>query len=187
MCVRDGNDILLSSGSEARDTVYSPTWLLTTVGSFSNAICNKDTPQKKRKMKKVVWLFGLLFLVSCKQDIQTADVKKMNGYWEIDFVDMPDGTKKEYKVNESVDYFELKDLKGFRKKVYPQLDGKYLVNDIKENVEITTADGRWKMKYTTPYSAWSEEIIEIRDSVLVIENDAKLKYHYKRLTPFSLK
>ncbi|MEN9929090.1 MAG: hypothetical protein RLZZ231_1011 [Bacteroidota bacterium] len=138
-------------------------------------------------MRKLVGLLSLLILVSCKQDIQSADVEKINGYWEIDFVDLPDGSKKEYKVNESVDYFEVKDLKGFRKKVYPQLDGKYLVNDVKEKVAIASKEGQWKLSYTTPYSTWSEEIIEIRDSVLVIENEAKLKYHYKRLTPFSLK
>jgi hypothetical protein len=138
-------------------------------------------------MKKVIVFFVLVLMVSCKQDIQSGDLKKLNGYWEIDFVDMPDGSKKEYKVNESVDYFELKDLKGFRKKVYPQLDGKYLVNNLEERIEIEKVNDKWKLKYATPYSKWSEGIVEIRDSILVIENDAKMLYHYKRLTPFSVK
>ncbi len=138
-------------------------------------------------MKKLVWLFGLICLVSCKQDIQSGDLKKLNGYWEIEYVNLPDGSKKTYKINESVDYFELKDLKGFRKKVYPQLDGKYLVNDVKESIQIEQVESKWKLQYSTPYSKWSEEIVEIRDSVLVIKNEAKLIYHYKRLTPFSIK
>ena len=123
-------------------------------------------------MKKVIVFFVLVLMVSCKQDIQSGDLKKLNGYWEIDFVDMPDGSKKEYKVNESVDYFELKDLKGFRKKVYPQLDGKYLVNNLEERIEIEKVNDKWKLKYATPYSKWSEGSVEIRDSILVIEHDA---------------
>jgi len=138
-------------------------------------------------MKKLVWLFGLICLVSCKQDIQSGDLKKLNGYWEIEYVNLPDGSKKAYKINESVDYFELKDLKGFRKKVYPQLDGKYLVNNVSESVVIEKVADKWKLQYSTNYSKWSEEIVEIRDSVLVIKNEAKLVYHYKRLTPFSIK
>jgi hypothetical protein len=137
-------------------------------------------------MKKIGGLFLFLALVSCKQDIELADLKKLNGYWEITYVDLAEGGKKEYKVNESVDFFELKNLKGFRKKVYPQLDGKYLVTNNSQSIEVVNGD-KVILKCTTPYSKWSEEIIEIRDSVLVIKNDSKMVYHYKRLTPFSLK
>lgn len=127
-----------------------------------------------------------LALVSCKQDIELADLEKLNGYWEITYVDLAEGAKKEYKVNESVDFFELKNLKGFRKKVYPQLDGKYLVTNVSQSIEVVKGD-KVILKCATPYSKWSEEIIEIRDSILVIKNDSKMVYHYKRLTPFSLK
>lgn len=127
-----------------------------------------------------------LALVSCKQDIELADLEKLNGYWEITYVDLAEGGKKEYKVNESVDFFELKNLKGFRKKVYPQLDGKYLVTNVSQSIEVVKGD-KVILKCATPYSKWSEEIIEIRDSILVIKNDSKMVYHYKRLTPFSLK
>ena len=137
-------------------------------------------------MKKIGGLFLFLALVSCKQDIELADIEKLNGYWEIAYVELAEGGKKEYKVNESVDYFELKDLKGFRKKVYPQLDGKYLVTNNSQSIEVVNGD-KVILKCTTPYSKWSEEIIEIRDSVLIIKNDSEMVYHYKRLTPFSLK
>jgi hypothetical protein len=137
-------------------------------------------------MKKIGGLFLFLALVSCKQDIELADLEKLNGYWEITYVDLAEGGKKEYKVNELVDFFELKNLKGFRKKVYPQLDGKYLVTNVSQSIEVVKGD-KVILKCATPYSKWSEEIIEIRDSVLVIKNDSKMVYHYKRLTPFSLK
>ena len=70
--------------------------------------------------------------VSCKQAISEKDIAKINGYWEIENVVLADGTKKDYKINETIDFFEIKDNNGFRQKVMPQLDGTYLTNDIKE-------------------------------------------------------
>ena len=128
-----------------------------------------------------------MLLISCKQSITTKDISKINGYWEIQKVKLPEGGKKEYKVNETIDFFKIKDNKGFRQKVMPQLDGTYLTNDLKENVLISNKDGNYYLNYSTNYGKWKEEIIEIKDSVLVLKNAANLEYHYKRQVPFSLK
>lgn len=135
----------------------------------------------------VITLLAVVVLVSCNQKITNEDIAKINGYWEIENVKLPDGKNKDYKINEAIDYFEIKDKKGFRKKVYPQLDGKYLVNDLKENVTITDSSGVYFVNYQTDYSKWKEQIIEIQDSVLVLKNKANLEYHYKKPIPFSLK
>lgn len=139
-------------------------------------------------MKKTItiFLFGIL-LVSCKQTITDKDVAKINGYWEIQKVELPEGGKKEYKVNETIDFFQIKDNKGFRQKVMPQLDGTYLTNDIKETVSISNKDDNYYINYSTNYGKWKEEIVEIKDSILVLKNEANLEYYYKRQVPFSLK
>lgn len=139
-------------------------------------------------MKKIFtcFLFGLIF-VSCRQSITDKDLTKINGYWEIQNVNLPDGTNKDYKVNETIDYFKVKNNKGFRQKVMPQLDGKYLTNNIKETISISKEKENFYINYATNYSKWSEEIIEIRDSILVLKNDSNVEYHYKRQLPFTLK
>lgn len=139
-------------------------------------------------MKKTftIFLLGIL-LVSCKQTITDKDVAKINGYWEIQKVELPEGGKKEYKVNETIDFFQIKDNKGFRQKVMPQLDGTYLTNDIKETISISNKDDNYYINYSTNYGKWKEEIVEIKDSILVLKNEANLEYHYKRQVPFSLK
>ncbi len=137
--------------------------------------------------KTITFLFFGLLLVSCKQTITDNDVAKINGYWEIQKVDLPEGGKKEYKVNETIDFFQIKDKKGFRQKVMPQLDGTYLTNDLKEIISISDNDGNFYINYSTNYGKWKEEIIEIKDSILVLKNEANLEYHYKRQVPFSLK
>ena len=139
-------------------------------------------------MKKSLFLLTLILIfISCKQAITTSDLAKINGYWEIQKVELPDGNDKDYQVNPTIDYFELKNNKGFRQKVMPQLDGTYLTNNLKENITITEEDGDFFINYTTQYGKWKEAIIEIKDSVLVLKNKEDLAYHYKRSVPFSVK
>jgi len=139
-------------------------------------------------MKNTITLFlSLLLLVSCNQSITDEDIAKLNGYWEIKKVILKDGEKKDYKINETIDYFQLKDKKGFRQKVMPQLDGTYKTNNLKETISISSENGTYFVNYSTSYGKWKEEIIEIQDSVLVLKNKDDLEYNYKRYKPFSLK
>jgi len=139
-------------------------------------------------MKKTACvLMMFVLLTACKQTITDKDIAKINGYWEINMVKLSNGEKKDYKVNETIDYFEVKNNKGFRQKVMPQLDGTYLTNGIKENITISKEDAGFYVYYVTNYGKWREEIIEIEDSSLVLKNEADLEYHYKRQVPFSLK
>jgi hypothetical protein len=134
-----------------------------------------------------------LFFVSCKQEISVSDILKINGYWEIEKVILASGEKKDYKINETIDYFELRQAQpdnqfsGFRKKVTPQIDGKYLVNDVSETITIRAEKSDYYINYKTQYLSWKEEIIELQDSVLVLKNKDDVVYHYKKSIPFSLK
>ncbi len=145
-------------------------------------------------MKKIVtFLVIVILFVSCKQSTSDKDIVKINGYWEIEYVILADGTKKDYKVNETIDFFELRQsqqdnsLVGFRQKVMPQLDGTYLTNDIKEKISISSEGSTFVINYATDLAKWNEEIIEIKDSIFVVKNEQELEYHYKRAIPFSLK
>ncbi len=139
-------------------------------------------------MKKFIFLFffGTL-LMSCKQEINDSDLTKMNGYWEIEKVILKDGKKKDYKVNPTIDYFEIKDKKGFRQKVMPQFNGTFATNTIKEILVVSEKKGDFFIHYTTDYEKWKEEIIVIQDSILVFKNKDGIEYHYKKYLPFSLK
>lgn len=137
--------------------------------------------------KAVLIVLVLLGLMSCKEKVKPEDVAKINGYWEIEKVNLPDGNEKNYKVNSTVDYFEVKNDSGFRKKVMPQLDGKYLVNDEYEKVKVVLEDEKVFLKYSTEYSEWKEELLEISDEKMVVKNEAEIEYEYKRPTPFSVK
>ncbi len=138
-------------------------------------------------MKKILLLIILGSVLSCKQKISDTDISNLNGYWEIEKVVLPDGDKKEYKVNETIDFFKVESNKGFRKKVMPQLDGTYLVNDVQEDIVLKINDGDASLLYKTKYASWKEDIIELTKDKLVVKNEQEMKYHYKRPAKFSIK
>ena len=87
-------------------------------------------------MRKIVLGFVIFLVFSCTSKVTKEEISKLNGYWEIQQVKMATGETKDYKVNETIDYFEIKNNIGFRQKVMPQFNGKFLTNGIKENIKI---------------------------------------------------
>ena len=131
-------------------------------------------------------LFLCLFLVSCQQKITPEDIKKINGYWEIEKVTFKEGKDKEYKMNENFDYFEIANNKGIRRKVRPQFNGTFLFNDYFENVKVRFKGEQVFLDYTTAYAKWTEELIRLSDDEMVLKNDQNNKYEYKKAGPINL-
>jgi hypothetical protein len=127
------------------------------------------------------------FLVGCKQQIQSTDIPKINGYWEIEKVVFDEGEDKEYSANQNYDYFQIdKNNQGIRKKVAPQLDGTFLVNDTYEKVSVRFQDDKTYLDYATPYMKYTEEIISLTAEELVVLNAQKKEYHYKKATAINI-
>ena len=147
-----------------------------------------SSSKKNNFMKKIVgFLFVSLFFISCQQKIKPEDISKINGYWEIEKVVFDQGKDKVYGINESYDYFQIdKYNSGFRKKVMPQLDGTFIVNDTYENIKIRFKDDKAFIDYATPYAKWSEELIAVSDKELVLKNEEKKEYHYKKAQPLNI-
>lgn len=140
-------------------------------------------------MKNVLFAFLTAFvLLSCQEKkAETFNPNLLNGYWEIEEVTLADGSKKEYKMNENIDFFEVKNDSGFRKKVMPQFDGTYLVNDTDEKIKIEKlADGTY-ISYKTAYATWKEKIVTLTEAQLILENKQNIKYQYKKPIPFTVK
>lgn len=138
-------------------------------------------------MKKVMLFLVFGALLSCKQSFVEADLQHLNGYWEIEKVVLPDGDKKEYKVNETIDFFKITKSNGFRTKVMPQIDGTYLTNNINESVNVVIKDGAASIHYKTTFASWHEDIITLTKDLFVVRNQQDLEYHYKRPIKFSEK
>lgn len=139
-------------------------------------------------MKNLVTIVLFSFLlVGCKQQIQSTDIPNINGYWEIEKVVFDEGEDKEYSANQNYDYFQIdKNNQGIRKKVAPQLDGTFLVDDSFEKVRIRFQDDKAFLDYVTPYMKYTEEIIALTADELVVLNAQKKEYHYKKATAINI-
>ena len=139
-------------------------------------------------MKNLVTIVLFSFLlVGCKQQIQSTDIPNINGYWEIEKVVFDEGEDKEYSANQNYDYFQIdKNNQGIRKKVAPQLDGTFLVDDSFEKVRVRFQDDKAFLDYATPYMKYTEEIIALTADELVVLNAQKKEYHYKKATAINI-
>lgn len=135
-------------------------------------------------MKHVKIIIGLLFLtfLSCKSEVRSEDLVELNGFWEIVKVEMPDGSLKEFEINETIDFIKFTEMKGSRNKVVPQLDGAFLSNNLYENFTIVEKDKAFWFNYKTEYTEWSEELVELNKEKLIVKNSNDLVYYYKKRT-----
>ena len=74
--------------------------------------------------------------MSCSHNISKEKLDLLNGYWEIQEVEFPNGEKKEYQMSAVVDYIQLDNLQGYRKKVVPKFDGSFETSDDAEAFKI---------------------------------------------------
>lgn len=137
--------------------------------------------------KQLICFFVFVVASGCKKEVTAADLQHINGYWEIEEVTMNDGSHKEYRVNEIIDYFEIADGKGYRRKVRPQFDGKYLNMGEAEAISVIFKDGKAILHYSTPYMKWQEEVEVLNKDQMILQNNEGTEYQYKRAVPFNIK
>jgi hypothetical protein len=134
-------------------------------------------------VKKIIVLLLLSVVLSC-HDNPEAMITHLNGYWEIDEVTLPDGTKRDYNYNDTIDFFSINDsLEGFRKKLMPNFDGSFSTSNDAEALKIVIENDSLNIYYKTPYNAWKETVLDATHDKLLIQNQDKLLYLYKRYEP----
>ncbi|OUS00050.1 hypothetical protein A9Q86_11445 [Flavobacteriales bacterium 33_180_T64] len=137
-------------------------------------------------MKKLLILLAIATTFSCSSDPKTY-IAFVDGYWEIDEVILHNGEKKDYNYNDTIDYIEVSDsLTGFRKKIKPNLMGKFESSKSVETFSIKIENDSLNVYYKTAYSNWKETILEASDTHLLIINANKDIYLYKRYQPLEL-
>lgn len=128
----------------------------------------------------------LLFTFSCQQGNPEEIISHISGYWEIEEVSSAEGERKEFTINMLVDYFEINDNEGFRKKVAPQLDGTFKITDDAEKIEIKTENNQVQLQYSTPFDQWIETVLKADKNQLVLKNESGTVYTYKRFEQLNL-
>ena len=137
-------------------------------------------------MRYIYIIVALIGLAGCQNKVSKLDLPHLNGYWEIERVTFPDGSKKEYAVSTSIDYIEVKNFKGFRKKVRPNFNGTYVTSNDAEMFTISENEGIFSLNYKTDLSEWREKIVGLSENGFTVINEENIKYHYKKFEPIDL-
>lgn len=137
-------------------------------------------------MKKLFFFLGVVAaLFSCDMRSPQEKIENLNGYWEIKKAHLPEGIEKEFKFSELVDYIQVEEKEGFRKKVRPQLGGTFITSEDHENFTVKFENDSINLYYTTPYNTWKETVLSSTEDELKILNPRGIIYTYKRFTPYS--
>jgi len=137
-------------------------------------------------VKKAITVVLLISIFSCSKSPESY-IKHLNGYWEIDEVIMPDGSKRDYNYNDTVDYFSISDsLVGFRKKLKPNFDGSFSTSNDAEALKVIFENDSLNLYYNTPFAQWKETVLGATESKLIIQNQNNIRYVYKRYEPIDL-
>ena len=129
----------------------------------------------------------LLFIsLSCKRENPEEILSQITGYWEIEKVTTPEGESKTFTMNMLVDYIEIENKQGFRKKVAPQPDGTYLITEDAEAILVEIMDNKVQLIYSTPFDQWTETVLKANENQLVVKNETGTIYTYKRFENINL-
>lgn len=124
-------------------------------------------------------LLTLIVLASCSSNPESK-IPFVEGYWEITQVNKDNNLIKEYKVSTLVDYFEINDdLTGFRKKVAPTFDGKFIVTKNQAPFNLKIENDSLHIYYNYNDVITKETIIKATKEELVIVNSQGFRYIYK--------
>lgn len=129
-----------------------------------------------------MFILLLALVTSCSPSTE-QQLALLSGYWEIASVQTKEGLTKEYGISSNIDFIEVNNKKGIRKKLQPDLSGNFKTNKASENIDISITDDIVTLKYSTPFDSWTEKIVKISDQELILENDQGTRYHYRRYTP----
>lgn len=128
----------------------------------------------------------LILIFSCSKNPESY-IEHLNGYWEIEEVNLANGSVKQYQFNETIDYISINDsLQGFRKKLKPGINDTYFTSDDAEAITLKIENSKLNMYYKTSYAEWKETVLEASEKHLKVRNENKDVYLYKRYVPIKL-
>lgn len=138
-------------------------------------------------MRSLLSCIILTIAISCGKHDPTGQKEKLGGYWEIQSVEMPDGSKKDFSFNPVVDFIEVLEDSGNRTKVSPRLDGSFINSGLTEKFVLKIEEDSLRIYYETPFDQWKETVMTATDSMLKILNRDRKIYSYKKFEKINFK
>ncbi|HET8885463.1 MAG TPA: lipocalin family protein [Salinimicrobium sp.] len=135
-------------------------------------------------MKKLLLLITICLAFGCQKNNPQEQLKNINGYWEISEVEASGKLVKKYGFNSAVDFFEIEENEGIRKKLQPQLNGSYIANNSEEKVTAKIENDSLRLYYDTGFDQWKETVLKADETELVLKNQYDKIFYYHKFTGY---
>ena len=117
--------------------------------------------------------------IGCHKRVVKSDLDLLSGYWRIDFITQKKETFRPKGMTKLLDYYALEKNNGVRKKVKPLINNNFQITEDQNPFTILYDGKDYSIQFETQWDQWSEKIIKLDKSVLVLEHQEK-RYHYVR-------
>ena len=134
-------------------------------------------------MKKIILLVFSVTIISCLKDNK---IELLNGYWEIESVKKEGQLIRKYPFSNTIDYFYINELEGYRKKVTSQSNGRFMVTLHQADLTISKENGEYILRYPDRNKTYFESIKEIDSQQLIILDKEGYIYRYNRYIPLEV-
>lgn len=133
-------------------------------------------------MKKLLWILLLILAVSCTSS-NNEKIKNLNGYWTIDIVVKPDGSKKEFPFTNHMDFFEVNGNYGVKTRVSPTYDGTFISYGDTVKFMIKEDESQVVLNFETGEQAYSQILRKATAEELELVHEDGTVYYYKSHQP----
>ncbi|AEW86298.1 hypothetical protein B0A78_08335 [Flavobacterium columnare NBRC 100251 = ATCC 23463] len=123
----------------------------------------------------------VFLVISCTKKIELKELNKLNGYWQIEKVEVVEGEDKKYVINENYDYFEFTEKQGFHKKVRWQPTGKFLINDLQETIKGIEKEGEIYLEFSSKFGKHKDKLLKITDQEMILEAENGNENYYAKV------
>jgi len=131
-------------------------------------------------LKKILSFIFFIGIISCTEDNK---IEHLNGYWEIESVKKEGELIRKYTFSNTIDYFYINNLEGYRKKVTSQSNGRFMITLHQSDLNISIEKGEYILRYPKRNKTYFESIKKIDSLELIILDKEGYIYKYNRYTP----
>lgn len=132
-------------------------------------------------MKYIAISFLLItILFSCNQN-SLGETQLINGYWQIKEAENPKGAIKQYDFIETVDFYEITDSIGVRKKAKPTIQGGFKVSEDQETFTTEVTSDTIFLHFKNIYDARTDAVFDLSKNQMKVKSSTTgLIFTYER-------
>jgi hypothetical protein len=128
---------------------------------------------------KYLWILIIAFVaLSCTDQSTDDKLNYLQGYWNIEHVEKPDGTEQEFPFTNHMDFFEINGNSGTKSRVSPTFDGRFIGYGETIRFDWEERENQLLLKFGTGDNAYNMILREATKEEMVLIHENGTIYYY---------